>query len=336
MAIEAFRTLQACEAAGASVSYEPCDVRDERRVRELVKGVTRQNGRIDGVIFGAGTIEDKLIEDKAPESFDRVFGVKAEGIFNVYKALEGIPLSFLAAFSSVAGRFGNRGQGDYAAGNEVLARFVGLMQAARPDTRCVAFDWTGWSEVGLAARSGVIELLEQAGLEALSPAEGARFFHEEIVFGSGPEEIVIANAGLPVDKDGQMVPEPGGVPPEMAGQHRAGVFLGALHGYRKGAWLSASTTLDPTTDPWLRDHVIEGAPLMPAVFGIEMMVEAACRLVPGLHLWGVRDLKHLAVKVLKDRPTTLKVAAVVRTGDHDDETSCVRVTSTSSGPMAAC
>jgi malonyl CoA-acyl carrier protein transacylase/predicted hotdog family 3-hydroxylacyl-ACP dehydratase len=318
-AIEAFRTIQACEAAGSVVSYHACDVRDANGVREMVKSVVRQHGGIDGVIFGAGIIEDKLIEGKTLESFARVFGVKAEGMFNVYKALDGVSLSFLAAFSSVAGRFGNVGQGDYAAGNEVMTRLVSLMQAARPSTRCVAFDWTGWDEVGLAARSGVIELMKDSGFEALSPDQGARLFHEELIYGAGPEEIVIAGEHLPVDKDGQ-IDVAGHVVATTPERQHAGVFLGVVHSHEKGAWVSATTTIEPRVNGWLRDHVIDGAALLPAVFGIEMMAEAASLLFPDLHLWGVRDLQlHLAVKVLKDRATPLNVIAVGRTGDTDDE-----------------
>jgi NAD(P)-dependent dehydrogenase (short-subunit alcohol dehydrogenase family) len=128
-----------------------CDVRNADRLGRLMKGLAQPHGRIDAVIFGAGLIEDKRIEDKTLESFDRVFGIKAEGMFNLYKALDGVPVSFLAAFTSVAGRFGNIGQADYSAANEVTARFMSLMQAARPTSRCVAIDWTAWDEVGMAA-----------------------------------------------------------------------------------------------------------------------------------------------------------------------------------------
>jgi NAD(P)-dependent dehydrogenase (short-subunit alcohol dehydrogenase family)/acyl carrier protein/predicted hotdog family 3-hydroxylacyl-ACP dehydratase len=324
-AIETYRTLEACAAAGASVTYHACDARDAAGVQDLVRGALRQYGRLDGVIFGAGTIEDKLIEDKTVESFDRVFGVKAEGLFNIYKALDGVTLSFLIAFSSVAGRFGNAGQADYAAGNEVVARLVGLMQAARPESRCVSIDWTGWDEVGLAARSGVIELMKEGGFEALSPAEGARFFHEEVVYGTGPEEIVIAGMGLPIDRDGQLTAAPYTVPEGSADTLPVGVFVHGLTAHAPGAWLTARARVEPDTDRWLSDHVIDGAPLVPAVFGIEMMAEAACRLFPGWHLTGIRDLRlQRAIKVLKGRAVTLKIRAEGRTG-HTDEERIVRV-----------
>ena len=35
------------------------------------------------------------------------------------------------------------------------------------------------------------------------------------------------------------------------------------------------TTLDPTTEPFLHDHQIEGTPVLPGVMGIEAFAEAA-------------------------------------------------------------
>jgi NAD(P)-dependent dehydrogenase (short-subunit alcohol dehydrogenase family) len=328
-AIEAFRTVRACEAAGASVRYHVCDVRNADRLARLIKGLARQHGRIDGVVFGAGVIEDKLIESKTLDSFRRVLGIKAEGMFNLYKALDGVPVSFLVAFSSVAGRFGNTGQTDYSAANEVTARFVCLMQAARPTSRCVAVDWTAWDEVGLAASSGVVELMKERGFEALAPSEGARMFREELTYGATPEEIVIASAHLPVDRDGQISAAEYSAGSEASDRPQAGVFIKAVPQYARGAWLSATTTLDPHVDTWLRDHTVEGTPLMPAVFAIDLMAEAATMLFPSLHVSSIEDLQlHLGVKVLKDRPTTLSVSATGRTGDSDDERIVrVRVTS---------
>ena len=48
-------------------------------------------GKIDGVLHGAGVIEDKLIKDKTPESFDRVFGTKVEIVIVGVVWLRGVP-----------------------------------------------------------------------------------------------------------------------------------------------------------------------------------------------------------------------------------------------------
>ena len=77
-----------------------------------------------GLIDGAGLIHDKLIRDKSRGSFDRVLGTKLDGMLNLLCALNPDLLRFTIFFSSIAGRFGNRCQSDYAAANEVLNKLA--------------------------------------------------------------------------------------------------------------------------------------------------------------------------------------------------------------------
>ena len=53
----------------------------------LIDDVYRTHGRLDGVIHGAGIIEDKLVEEKTPESFDRVFDTKVRSAFLLSRLL---------------------------------------------------------------------------------------------------------------------------------------------------------------------------------------------------------------------------------------------------------
>ena len=59
------------------------------------------------------------------------------------------------AFSSVAGRFGNNGQTDYAATNGLLCTTVSNLRATRPGTRALALDWTAWGGIGMATRGSI-------------------------------------------------------------------------------------------------------------------------------------------------------------------------------------
>src|SRR5262249_35690323 len=72
-------TLAAIEAAGAVVSYHTADVRDRTPFGALIDALYARHGRIDGVLHGAGVIEDKLLRDKTRDSFDRVFDTKVAG-----------------------------------------------------------------------------------------------------------------------------------------------------------------------------------------------------------------------------------------------------------------
>ena len=48
----------------------------------------------------------------------------AKGWYHLMRALGDTPVGAVVAFSSIAGRFGNAGQIDYAAANDLLAKLV--------------------------------------------------------------------------------------------------------------------------------------------------------------------------------------------------------------------
>jgi NAD(P)-dependent dehydrogenase (short-subunit alcohol dehydrogenase family) len=68
--------LSAMQSAGAKVHYYQVDVCDDQAFGNLIDAIYHDHGRLDGVIHGAGIIEDKFIEDKTLDSFDRVFDTK--------------------------------------------------------------------------------------------------------------------------------------------------------------------------------------------------------------------------------------------------------------------
>src|SRR5581483_2825988 len=111
-------------ALGARVEYQACDVKDAAAFKELVAAAYERHGRIDAAIHGAGVIEDKLVRDKRLDSFLRVIETKAASAVTLVEALQPDSLRFLAFFSSVSGRFGNRGQADYAAASEMLNKLA--------------------------------------------------------------------------------------------------------------------------------------------------------------------------------------------------------------------
>jgi len=327
-AAEIHRTLECLRENGTEARYEVCDVRDPDRMTRLLADLSARFGRLDGVVYGAGVIEDKLLEDKTEESFSRVFDVKADGIFNLYRGLKSHPSlrpRFIAAFSSVAGRFGNRGQTDYSAGNETLAKFTRELGRLLPGVRCFAIDWTAWAEVGLPARSGLADMMKESGLDLIRPLEGARKFIDELCYGSGSEVVYagrlpgFTDTFAPTTSEASSHEPPPGLAP----------LLEDIREYKKGAWLIARRTIHPQTDPWLADHVIEGVPLVPGVLGVEMMVEAARLLFPDFHFVGIDDLRILlAVKILKNRPATLKISAQAHSSRRpDDRLALVRIES---------
>ena len=155
--------------AGAVVAYSQADVRDAVAMRRLLDDWQGRFGPVAGLIHGAGVIHDRWLRDKSPEAFDRVLATKIEGALTLAGLLDPDALRFAAFFSSVAGRFGNRGQSDYAAANETLNKLA-LWLDKRWAGRVVSLIWGPWSGVGMV--SDLEGHLGRRGLGMIAPALG--------------------------------------------------------------------------------------------------------------------------------------------------------------------
>lgn len=182
-------TLGAIRAAGGRVDYHAVDVRDDRAFAALIDELVARHGRIDGVVHGAGLIEDKLIGDKTQDSFDRVFSTKVAGALTLAARLAD-DARFFVLFSSVSSAFGNRGQTDYAAANDALDKLAHHLRRTMRG-RVLAVNWGPWSGAGMVGPELEREY-ERRGI-ALIPADaGVERFFEELHSGSEPQVILSA------------------------------------------------------------------------------------------------------------------------------------------------
>jgi acyl transferase domain-containing protein/NAD(P)H-dependent flavin oxidoreductase YrpB (nitropropane dioxygenase family)/NAD(P)-dependent dehydrogenase (short-subunit alcohol dehydrogenase family)/acyl carrier protein len=181
-------TLKAIADAGASVRYHALDVRDERALGGLLDDLYREHGRIDGVVHGAGILEDKLFSEKTRDSFDRVFDTKVASARTIAAKLRD-DVSFVAFFGSVSGAFGNRGQVDYAAANDQLDKLA-LWLDARLSARVMSIDWGPWGGGGMVSAE-LADAYAQKGVGLIDPAEGVDAFLDELLGHHGPAPQVI-------------------------------------------------------------------------------------------------------------------------------------------------
>ncbi|MGH2767789.1 MAG: SDR family NAD(P)-dependent oxidoreductase, partial [Actinomycetota bacterium] len=184
--------LAAIRDLGAIVEYRQLDVRDGEAFTSLIEELYRSYGRLDGVIHGAGIVEDRLVEDKTPDSFDRVLDTKAAGAFVLARALRPESLSFLVFCSSVAGCFGNRGQCDYAAANGVLNTLAGHLDRSWPG-RVVSINWGPW-EMGMVSPE-LRRRFADRGVPAIAPEAGRLAFWQELARGTKGDAVVILGGG---------------------------------------------------------------------------------------------------------------------------------------------
>lgn len=290
--------LAAMRRAGARVHYYQAEVRDGRAFGDLIDEIYLSFGRLDGVIHGAGVIEDKLIKDKAQESFDRVFDTKVDSAFVLSRKLRSESLKFLVFFSSIAARFGNRGQSDYAAANEVLNKLAVYLDRVWP-ARVVSVNWGPWATTGMVSPEVQRQFAER-GVHLIPPSVGRRRLNEELRYGrKGEVEVLIGGGGFKA--------------PELRPAHVARVAHRPLYG--RSPQLSRDSdgsvevirNLEPAHDLFLRDHRIDGQPVLPMAAAMELMAELAALGWPELQVAAVRDLRLLSGVVVRGASTAIRV-----------------------------
>jgi acyl transferase domain-containing protein len=167
-------TLAELERAGATVRYAALDITNREALRRELAVVREEWGPITGVIHGAGVIADKRIADKTDGQFDRVYATKVDGLRALLDATAADPVELLCVFSSVAARYGNPGQCDYAMANEVLNQVASAQRQRRPSCRVRSLGWGPW-EAGMVTASHAA-YFTGLGVPLIPLAAGAQAF----------------------------------------------------------------------------------------------------------------------------------------------------------------
>jgi acyl transferase domain-containing protein len=195
---EVASTMSELRELGARARYHCADATDEAAISQVLKQVHAEHGRIDGLVIAAGIIEDRLIADKEPESFSRVFATKVNGAKTVLAALgelDCVP-GFVVLYGSIAATFGSRGQCDYAAANDALES-VGAAWARRTGGRCLTVHWGPWAPAGTHAGMVTADLAAQfgeRGIELIDPPHGAQSLLRELAWGDRALTCVVYTA----------------------------------------------------------------------------------------------------------------------------------------------
>ncbi|MBL4653743.1 MAG: SDR family NAD(P)-dependent oxidoreductase, partial [Flavobacteriales bacterium] len=189
------KNIDGLEKLGAKVDYLSCDVSDVESFSSLIDNVYSQYGRIDAVIHAAGLIEDQLLVNKTADSFNRVFDTKIMSAWTLAEHIRFEDLKLLVFFSSVSGRFGNLGQIDYAAANEVLNQLAVQLKQDWPHVHIKSINWGPWD----AGTGMVTEAAEQQmadmGIGMISPELGRLFFQRE-AFSAATDDVVVVASSL--------------------------------------------------------------------------------------------------------------------------------------------
>ena len=287
---ELHQNLARARAEGLAIEYEACDVADAESVRALVGRVRARHGAIHFVGHGAMVERSAGVASKTDADVARTVDAKITGLLNLLEATAGEPIRSVIAFGSGVARFGNRGQTDYAGANALLAALLParLGRAGKP-IHCVTVNWPAWREVGWAASNrDVAAGLDARGVTAILPEEGRYWFLSELAHGGEQEVLLVGEQMLHcwpffgASADGR---RPLGPTDDRAALLVPGAFPLVDELVERGPdRLVASRRLDPGRDPFLAQHLVDGRPVLPGAFALEMLAEAAALLRPGLEV----------------------------------------------------
>ncbi|MBI3183216.1 MAG: SDR family oxidoreductase [Myxococcales bacterium] len=326
--------IRAVEDAGGKAHYHSADITDAAAMNGVVERIFATSGRIDVIVHAAGLERSRSLDTKPVEEFDLVFDVKADGLFNLLRATAGRDARALVCFSSVAGRFGNAGQTDYSAGNDLMCKTARRWAATHQGRLAFVPDWTAWGGVGMATRGNIPELMRRAGIEMLAPEDGIPVVRRMLTGGFSGEAVVGRSLGVllsPLDPDGGL---------DLPAFSRAclaarGAFTGGMGAtsldLNKG--LRLEVTLDPKREPFLRDHEIDGTPVLPGVMGLEGFAEVGTLLAPQHRIAAIEDVRfHAPLKYFRREARAATFWALPLRGDDGQLRVRVALVSTQTFP----
>jgi len=280
-------TLAGLERAGATVRYAALDITDGEALRRELARVREEWGPITGLVHGAGVLADKRIADKTDDQFDRVYATKVAGLRTLLDGCASDPLELLCVFSSVAARYGNPGQCDYAMANEVLNQVACAEGQRRPSCRVRALGWGPW-EAGMVTASHAAHFTS-LGVPLIPLAAGARAFVAELGTAGDTAHVLLAAAG---EADGDLL---------APGPSRVGV----------------EAAVNARTHGFLTDHAPAGVPVLPLAMAVEWFAAAGLSRHPGrpASLSDIRVLNRIELPDLAGRGHRFVVEGTDAAGD---------------------
>jgi enediyne polyketide synthase len=192
-------------------------------------------------------------------------GVKIDGL----RHLLNDDLKLLISFGSVIATSGMNGNADYALANEWLREEIAGFAVEHPACFCLNAEWSVWSGAGMGEHLGVLENLMQQGIQPISLEKGVDIFMSWMEDFPAGHHLIISG------RYGRM--ETLKTPPLTLPIYR---YLGNIRLLYPGIEVITEFELSAISDLYLKDHMLNGGYVFPAVMGLESMRQAATAFFP--------------------------------------------------------
>jgi acyl transferase domain-containing protein/NAD(P)-dependent dehydrogenase (short-subunit alcohol dehydrogenase family)/acyl carrier protein len=288
---------------GIEAHYYSCNLSDRDELAQTLEKV-RQHGSIDGILHGAGASRDAKFENKDRTRVQECFASKIDGTLNLMELTASDPLRFFVGFGSISGRFGANGHADYSLANDMLAKLIGWYRGRRPEVGALTFHWHAWGDVGMAVKGETQLGLERIDMQFMPAVEGLEHLIAELHSGATQSEVLVTS------------------PRYVRQFFHSDRFPSAQTSGRMGALLGDSQQLwlDPNKDIFLRDHLMQGKPVLPLAVSLQLLWEAANSRSWEFEMQDVEAPS--ALKFFDSNPRLVKVSAQEQSGSTSLRLSC--------------
>ena len=258
---EVEHTLESIAKHGSKACYRSVDVRDANAIRATLAELKPTFGNVTGLLHAAGVLADRMLKEKTVDQFDRVFDTKVRGLEALLAATSNDKLKMICFFSSIAARTGNAGQSDYAMANEVLNAVACAERAKRGEACHVrSIGWGPW-EGGMVTPT-LRDHFTERGVPLIGLDSGAKHFVDDLRDNSAETIVVVAR----------------------------GVGGGAL-GASAPKMSVAMIDVTPDSHPFLNDHKVAGAVVVPVALVVEWCLRFGRDACPELTCLALEDLR---------------------------------------------
>lgn len=295
-----------------TIEYKTADVTNLGDLESIVKDTYSQYGRIDGIIHAAGILKDKLFLDQNIDAFSQVYKTKVTILEAIYRYIDIKSLSLLIFFSSVAGRFGNVGQSDYASANETISRFACYAKHLNNNLCVNSICWGPWDTTGMANES-VKERFRKQKIIPIPLHSGVLMFEKAFLGGYINTVEVIAGKGPWV---GYETHDTEKCLASTIDQSSRLPFMGSKIEYEPTGSVSCYYEIDKSNHIFLNDHKIDENPVIPATGAMELMAELVQKAWPDWIVTEVRCLRVLKGIVINSELMSKSIKIKAKPSTH--------------------
>ncbi|MEI6127936.1 MAG: polyketide synthase dehydratase domain-containing protein, partial [Pseudomonadota bacterium] len=184
--------------------------------------------------------------------------------------------------------------------------------------RVVSINWGPWESSGMVSE-GLQKQFARLGVQVIPKITGIQKMLQELSYGEKSDGQIIIG-GIEGWEKAQEKPE-GQLPSSLPlFTHRSSALR------RENGTAELIRSLDPSIDLYLRDHTLDGKPVLPAAMAMELMAEVASTSHPDLTLVRIRDFRVHSGILIQNGAVKIKVLAESHPGSGNDRLSKVSIT----------